>query len=155
MHVAAGNGWPVPAGSYPLNRGVALRAAYRPSTALLMSTVLTPGLAISRQRRRARATSFPASRMRPISRTDLSSGAFWTSRRSTTVSILRQTGVVPHDQVAIDLLDQVQAHAHGDEQAGPAVEGGDGRRDFQLGRRDRRDDGDHCQERGPDVGDPH
>src|SRR5215213_7434144 len=134
MQVAAGNGCPVPAGSYPLNRGVALWAAYRSSTALLMSAVLTPGRAISRQRRRARATSLPASRMRPISRTDFNSGAFWTSRRSTTESILRQAGVVPHDQVAVDLLHQVQAHAHRDEQAGPAVERADGRGDLQLGR---------------------
>src|SRR5262245_25892836 len=48
-----------------------------------MSAVRAPGFAISRQMRRARATSLPASRIRPISRSDLYSGAFWMSRRST------------------------------------------------------------------------
>ena len=38
---------------------------------------------------------------------------------------LRSTRIVPHDQVAVDLLHQVQGHADDDQQAGAAVEAGD------------------------------
>ena len=37
----------------------------------------------------------------------------------------QQAGVVPHDQVAVDLLHQVEGHADDDQQAGAAVEAGD------------------------------
>src|SRR5262249_5656564 len=37
-------------------------------------------------------------------------------------SALGQARVVAHDQVAVDLLHQVQCHAHNDEEAGAAVE---------------------------------
>ena len=40
-------------------------------------------------------------------------------------SILGQAGIVPHDQVAVDLLHQIEGHADDDQQAGAAVEAGD------------------------------
>src|SRR4051812_26899942 len=43
-------------------------------------------------------------------------------RRETLV--IRETGVVSHDQVAVNLLDQVQRHADDDEQSGAPVESG-------------------------------
>src|SRR5262249_11924983 len=53
------------------------------STAWSMSSVRVPGLAISRQVRRASATILPASRISPSSRCDFSSGAFDSSERNT------------------------------------------------------------------------
>src|SRR5262249_12094549 len=63
--------------------------------------------------------------------------------------------IVAHNQVTVDLLDQVQAHADDDEQAGTTVERRDPVVHLQLTGDDRRDDGDHRQKRGPDVSDPH
>src|SRR5689334_6792890 len=105
-----------------------------------MSTVLMPGFAISRQMRNAFATSLPASRMRATCSTDLSSGGVWISRRNTAGSVLRQTWVVPHHQVAVDLLHQVEADAHHDQEARPAVEGCDLVGDLQLSAHQTRND---------------
>ena len=38
--------------------------------------------------------------------------------------LLQQPLVVPHHQVAVDLLHQIEGHAHGDQQARAAVEAG-------------------------------
>src|SRR2546430_1243820 len=48
---------------------------YSASTARLISMVRTPACALSRHRRSASDTTLPASRIKPISRGDLSSGA--------------------------------------------------------------------------------
>ncbi len=61
--------------------------------------------------------------------------------------ILGQAWVVPHDQVAVDFLHEIQGDADDDEQAGAAVEAGDRVVDFQRGRNQAGNDGDDGEER--------
>jgi hypothetical protein len=52
-----------------------------------------------------------------------------------------QTSIVSHDQVAVDLLDKIEDHADGDEQARTTVEAGDAGADTDHGSNDGWQDG--------------
>src|SRR5690242_14783433 len=107
------------------------------ATAASISAVVEPGTASWRTRSSASATTRPASRIRAISRglfnliTDrvsslrLSFMATAPRRRgrgsrrpiSRSSTLAHQAAVIPHDQVAVDLLYQVEADADDDQKA--------------------------------------
>ena len=58
----------------------------------------------------------------PKSESALSSFRIWDFEFRIFVSVLGQPRVVAHDEVAVDLLHEVEGHADDDQQARPAVE---------------------------------
>src|SRR5438876_12139614 len=71
------------------------------------------------------------------------------------VLTLRQTGIIPHDQVTVDFLHKIQSDAYDNEQPGAAVKTGDAIIDAHRGRNQAWDNGDNGKEGGPNIRDAH
>lgn len=68
--------------------------------------------------------------------------------------LLQQSGVVSHHEVTVDLLNQIEGHAHGDQQAGAAVESGNRRWNSEKASNYRGDNGNERKEASTDIRDP-
>ena len=68
--------------------------------------------------------------------------------------LLQQSGVVPHHEMTVDLLDEIEGHTDGDQQAGTAVETSYLRGDTESPTDDCWNDGHKCEKTRSNVGDP-